>query len=300
VATSADQLLYIKDLSVSYISRNGESLPAIVKLSIELQLGEILGIAGESGCGKSTLAHAVLGLLPANAKCETGQILFAGNYLQSLTERELRCVRGRQISLVPQDPALSLNPVIAVGTQIAEVLRAHLPLTSSQRRDRVMELLEEVGFDQLSQIYRAYPHQLSGGQRQRIVIAQAIACRPALLIADEPTSKLDVGSRSEMVSLLAHLRARHRMALIVITHDFSVVAAIADRVAFMYRGSMVDVGKCEEVFRRPTHPYTQALLRIARSTRIDVGTSRQRFPTIDSDDPDPAATTIKVATPAGR
>ena len=295
MASSTDQFLCIKDLSVSYTSRTGESLPALEKLGMELQPGEILGIVGESGSGKSTLANAILGLLPANATCQTGQILFCGDNLLSFTERELRSLRGRQISLVPQDPALSLNPVLPVGTQIAEVLRAHLPLTSRQRRDRVMELLEEVGFEQSSEVYRAYPHQLSGGQRQRIVIAQASACRPVLLIADEPTSKLDAGSHFEMVRLLAHLRASHRTALIVISHDFTVVATIADRIAFMYRGSVVESGKCEEVFRRPSHPYTQALLRIARSIRIDGDGTRKRFPTIDFDDPGPAATTIKVS-----
>ena len=284
MAHSADQLLGIQDLTVSYAAGNGECLRALTSVSLELRPNQVLGIVGESGCGKSTLANAVMQLLPGNARRESGHILFCGENLPSLSERELRSIRGRQIALVPQDPALSLNPVITVGTQIEEVLRAHLSLSSRQRKDRVMELLGEVGFDEPCKIYGAYPHQLSGGQRQRIVIAQAISCRPALLIADEPTSKLDAELRSEMVRLLSQLRASHGTALVVISHDLTMVAAIADRVAFMYQGSIVEAGGREEVFRHPTHAYTQALLRIARSTRVDGGGKKKnRFPTIDAE-----------------
>ena len=289
MAHCADQLLGIHDLTVSYTSGNGECLRALSSVGLELQPNEVLGIVGESGCGKSTLAHAVMQLLPASARRETGDIRFCGANLLSLSERELRSIRGRQIALVPQDPALSLNPVISVGTQIDEVLKAHLSLSSRQRKDRVMELLGEVGFEEPSKIYGAYPHQLSGGQRQRVVIAQAIACRPALLIADEPTSKLDAELRSEMGRLLSQLRASHGAALIVISHDLTVVAAMADRVAFMYQGSIVEAGRREQVFRHPTHPYTQALLRIARSARVDQDGKRNRFPTIDAEPAGPAS-----------
>ncbi len=289
MSCSQDRLLEICQLSVSYSTRHGEVTHALKQVSLELCGCEILGIVGESGCGKTTLARALLGMLSANATCEAGIILFRAKNLLSLPERELRHIRGRQIALIPQEPALALNPVIPVGTQIEEVLRAHLPLSSRQRRDRVLELLGELGFHRSSEVYGAYPHQLSGGQRQRIVIAQAVACRPALVIADEPTSKLDTELRSEMVRLLAGMRASHGTALIVISHDLTVMASIADRVAFMHSGSIVEVGGCDEVFRRPRHPYTHALLRLARSAGVDRGGTRHRFPTIEKDHFDPVA-----------
>ena len=220
---------------------------ALEDIRLEIRCGEFLGILGESGCGKSTLATALLRLLPAHAKTESGEILFQGRDLLRCGEAELRAVRGREISLVPQDPALSLNPVLSVGNQVAEVLRAHLQLGGRERRDRVNELLREVGFDQPSAIYDAYPHQLSGGQRQRIVIAQAVACRPALVMADEPTSKLDPASRSEIVSLLSRMRESHGIAIMLISHDLALLAMFADRVALMYAGHVVEVGPCAEV-----------------------------------------------------
>ena len=261
---------------------------ALDEVSLEIRAGEIVGILGESGCGKSTLAHAMLKLLPAHAETR-GEVLFRGRDLLRLTEPELRAIRGREFSLVPQDPALSLNPVVSVGTQIAEVLRAHLPLTARERRDGVNELLCEVGFDEPATIYDAYPHQLSGGQRQRIVIAQAVACRPVLVIADEPTSKLDPQLRSEILSLLSRMRAEHGTAMLVISHDPTLVAAVADRIALMYAGRVMEIGKCAEILHRPLHPYTQALVRIAKSATVTGESRESRFPRIEGESFDPTS-----------
>ncbi len=266
----------MRELTVTYSSEHGEPVHALDGVSIKVRTGEIVGILGESGCGKSTLASALLRLLAPNAKCESGTILLRGRDLLNLSERELRAIRGREISLIPQDPALSLNPVMTVGSQVGEVLRAHLPLTPQLRRERVMELFREVGFDHPEEIYSAYPHQLSGGQRQRIAIAQAVACRPALLIADEPTSKLDPTLQAEIVALLSQIRRQHGTAILVISHDPALFAGFADRIAVMYAGRIVEVGSSAEIFGRPLHPYTQALVRIAASSAITGSRARVR------------------------
>jgi oligopeptide/dipeptide ABC transporter ATP-binding protein len=222
-------------------------------------------------------------LLP-NGKLNGGEIFFRGRNLLSLSEDQLRGVRGRQISLIPQDPALSLNPVIAVGTQISEALRAHLPLTARERRGRVIELLVEVDFEQPEEIYRACPHQLSGGQRQRVVIAQAIACTPRLIIADEPTSKLDNPLRAEIVALLSKIRLQHGTAVLFITHEPALIPGFADRIAVMYAGKVVEIGACDQLLRNPLHPYTEALLRLARPGAPAI--SRKHLPTIEGEVPD--------------
>lgn len=284
---SSDSLLQIRGLSVTYRPASGDNIRALENVRLEIRRGEVVGILGESGCGKSTLAHAILGLLPASAGIEHGEIFCHGRNLLDLPESELRAVRGRYISLISQHPALSLNPVMAVGTQIGEVLRAHVPSTGRERRDRVYELLREVGFEQPNLVYDAYPHQLSGGQRQRIVIAQAVACRPALLIADEPTSKLDGLLRSEMVALLSELRERYGTAIVVISHDPSLCAALADRIVLMYAGRILETGNSREVFARPLHPYTQALVGLMSSSRIAGSSAKASFPRIEGESPDP-------------
>jgi oligopeptide/dipeptide ABC transporter ATP-binding protein len=282
----------VRELKVTYSPENGEPIRALDGVTIEVRSGEIVGILGESGCGKSTLASALLRLLAPHAKCEGGAILFRGRDLLNLSERELRAIRGREISLIPQDPALSLNPVMTAGLQVSEVLRAHLPLTAEQRRERVLELFREVGFDHPGEICSAYPHQLSGGQRQRIAIAQAVACRPALLIADEPTSKLDATLQAEIVALLSQIRRQHGTAIVVISHDPTLFAGFADRIAVMYAGRIVEVGSSAEIFGRPLHPYTQALVRIAASSMVTGSSARLRLPAIEGESPDPTCIPI--------
>ncbi len=280
-------LVAVRGLSVAYTLANGSRIPAVDDLSLAIGSEEIVGILGESGCGKSTLANALLRLLPAGAVCEQGEILFRGRNLLRMSERELRAIRGREVTFVPQDPALSLNPVLSVGSQVAEILRAHLPLGRKQRRARVLELLGEVGFVRPEEIYDAYPHQLSGGQRQRIAIAQAVACRPALLIADEPTSKLDAPLQEEIVALLAQIRRKHGTAILVISHDPAMFAGFIDSIAVMYAGKIVEIGNTAQILRQPLHPYTQALVEMAKSA---VGAPvRTHFASIEGESPNPAA-----------
>jgi len=282
-------LCEIRELSVSYIGRHGARVRAVDELSLSLGAGEVIGILGESGCGKSTLAAAILRMLPGSAACKGAALLFRGRDLLTMTEAELRAVRGAQIALVPQDPVLTLNPVINAGTQIAEVLRAHSSMSARERRMRVLELLGEVGFEQPAEIYGAYPHQLSGGQRQRVAIAQAISCRPALLIADEPTSKQDASLQAEITSLLARVRREHGIAIVLISHDPAIFAGFADRIAVMYAGRIVEVGTVAQIFRAPLHPYARSLVGIARSVVVpSAPTARLRFSAIDGESPDPA------------
>jgi oligopeptide/dipeptide ABC transporter ATP-binding protein len=284
---SRECLTQVRELTVTYFPEDSDPVRALDGVSIDVHSGEVVGILGESGSGKSTLASALLRLLAPHARCEGGTILLRGRDLLNLPETELRAIRGREISLIPQDPVLALNPVMTVSSQIAEVLRAHLSLSTQQRRTRVLESLREVGFDHPAEIYSAYPHQLSGGQRQRIAIAQAVACRPSLLIADEPTSKLDASLQAEIVALLSRIRRQHGTAILLISHDPALLAGFSDRIAVMYAGRIVEVGSSAEIFGRPLHPYTQALVRVATSSVLTRSSPRVRLPAIDGDSPDP-------------
>ena len=279
----------VRELAVTYSCEGGGTIHALDGVNLKIRAGEVVGILGESGCGKSTLASALLRLLAPNARCEDGTILICGRNLLNLPEKELRLIRGRVISLIPQDPALTLNPVMTVGSQIGEALRAHLPGTASQRRTHVKELLHEVGFDHADEIYSAYPHQLSGGQRQRVAIAQAVACRPALLIADEPTSKLDATLQTEIIALLAQIRRQHGTAILAISHDPALFAGFADRIAVMYAGRIVEAGTSAETFGRPLHPYTQALMRIAAARVVTGSNTRAWLPAIEGEPFDPTS-----------
>jgi oligopeptide/dipeptide ABC transporter ATP-binding protein len=272
---SREKLAQIRDLAITYAREGEQPIHALDAVSLDIEPAEVVGVLGESGSGKSTLGLALLRLLPAYARYDNGSILFRGQDLLQLSEPDLHKLRGQEISLIPQDPALSLNPVIKVGKQIAEVIRAHSTITPKARKYRAIEFLAEVGFDVPHEIYHAYPHQLSGGQGQRIAIAQAVACRPALVVADEPTSKLDASLQADIISLLSKIQARHRMAFLVITHDPTILPGFADRVVVMYAGRIVEEAPANDTFRRPLHPYTHALVRLSErfvaSNRENVG-----------------------------
>jgi peptide/nickel transport system ATP-binding protein len=252
-------LLEVADLSVRFETDEG-AVQAVDRVSFEVRSGEVLAIVGESGCGKSVTTMALLGLLPRTARVDGGARFDGGVELVGASEAQLRRIRGREISFVFQDPMTSLNPVFTVGRQVGEVLRRHLGMSKAQARERTIELLELVGIPGPRQRVDEYPHQLSGGMRQRVMIAMAIACEPKLLIADEPTTALDVTIQAAVLDVLRELRARLEMAIVLITHDLGVVADIADRVVIMYAGQKVEEAPVEELFAHPEHPYTIGLL----------------------------------------
>jgi len=233
---------------------------AVDDVSFAVDAGQCLGIVGESGSGKSATALSLARLLPRNARISGGSITFAERDLVALDERDLIALRGSQIAMVFQDPMTSLHPTLTVGDQITEVLRRHLALSRSQARTRAVELLAEVGIGDGARRLDSYPHHLSGGMRQRVMIAIAIACQPQLLIADEPTTALDVSVQAGVLDLLSELKDRYRMALVLITHDMGVIAQMADLVAVMYAGQIVEQAATYALFDSPEHPYTEALL----------------------------------------
>lgn len=253
-------LLEVKNLSVSFETPRGE-LQAVRDVSFSLDEGEILAIVGESGCGKSVLCKAVTGLLPDVARIKSGSVIIGGEELSSMSERQVRERRGKLFSMILQDPMGALNPGMSVGAQIAEALRVHSPrLPRGEVRARVLELLELVGIDRAGERYALYPHSLSGGQRQRVVMAIALACRPRLLFADEPTTALDVRLQAQILDLLREIRQSLGTATVLVSHDLGAVARAADRVAVMYAGKIVEIGTADEIFYDPRHPYTWSLL----------------------------------------
>jgi peptide/nickel transport system ATP-binding protein len=252
-------LLEVSDLSVRFEGDEG-AVQAVDGVSFEVGSGEVLAIVGESGCGKSVTTMALLGLLPRSARVEGTARFDGGVQLIGASEGQLRRIRGREISFVFQDPMTSLNPVFTVGRQVGEVLRRHLGMSKAQARERTIELLRLVGIPSPHERVDEYPHQLSGGMRQRVMIAMAIACEPKLLIADEPTTALDVTIQAAVLDVLRELRERLDMAIVLITHDLGVVADIADRVVIMYAGQKVEEAPVEELFAHPEHPYTIGLL----------------------------------------
>jgi oligopeptide/dipeptide ABC transporter ATP-binding protein len=253
-------LLEVRDLRTHFFTRAGV-VRAVDGVDFTVEKGKTLGIVGESGCGKSVTALSIMRLLPTPpARIVSGSIRFDGRELTMLSERELEDVRGREVAMVFQDPMTALNPTLTIGTQIVEVLRRHLGLDDGAARRRAAELLDEVGIPRARDRLGDYPHRFSGGMRQRVVIAIAIACEPRLLIADEPTTALDVTVQALVLDLLDDLRREHEMAMILITHNMGVVAESADDVAVMYAGQIVEQAPARELFDRPEHPYTEALL----------------------------------------
>jgi len=252
-------LLSIRSLTTAF-DLDGRTVPAVNDISFDVRAGETLSLVGESGSGKSVTALSILRLVQPPGRIVGGSILFRDRDLLTLPEAEMRRVRGAEIALIFQEPMTALNPVLTVGDQIAEALLVHGKASRIQARQRAIELLDAVRLADPARRVRDYPHQLSGGMRQRILIAIALACRPALLIADEPTTALDVTIQAEILDLLREMKARFNLSLLLITHDLGVVAETADRVAVMYAGRIVEQAPVREIFRAPQHPYTQGLL----------------------------------------
>lgn len=255
------ELLEVKNLSVSFDTSKGE-LQAVRDVSLSLHAGEVLAIVGESGCGKSVLCKTVMKLLPDNAYIKSGTILVGGTDITNYRGRNMERLRGKVLSMVFQDPMASLNPTICVGEQIAEAVRIHSPKAlRDEVRRRVFELMGLVGIPEPGSWYRLYPHHLSGGMRQRVVIAVALASDPMILLADEPTTSLDVTIQTQILDLLRDIRKKLEKAIILVSHDLGIVARVADRVAVMYAGKIMEVGTAEEIFYNPRHPYTWGLMR---------------------------------------
>ena len=253
-------LLEVKNLRTHFYTIEGE-VKAVDGVSYDLQAGEILGLVGESGCGKSVSAMSVMRLIPwPPGKILDGEVLFDGVDLLQLEEEEMRKIRGKEIGMVFQEPMTSLNPVLTIGKQLTETMELHLGLTAKEATDRAIELLEMVGIPDAGSRLPQYPHQFSGGMRQRVMIAMAMSCNPRLIIADEPTTALDVTIQAQILDLMQDLCRQNGVALIVITHNLGVVARYADRVNVMYAGNVVERGTAQEIYHNPQHPYTIGLL----------------------------------------
>ncbi len=263
----AAPVLDVKDLKTVFLTRAGE-VHAVNSVSFDLRPGELLGVVGESGSGKSVTMMSLIGLLPSPpAEVRQGQVLFDGLDLLNADDDTLRSIRGARIGFVFQDPMTSLNPVFTVGFQLMEPLRKHMGLSKARARARAAELLELVGIPDAASRLKDYPHQFSGGMRQRVMIAMALACDPEVLIADEPTTALDVTIQAQILELVKELRRKLGMAIIWITHDLGVIAGIADRVMVMYGGQVVEHAPVRELFENPQHPYTRALLETIPTVR---------------------------------
>ncbi len=255
-----DPLLSVENLKV-YFSGEEKTSRAVDGISYEVEKGEIVCLVGESGCGKTVSALTILGLVPTPpGKIVDGKILFKNNNLLDLTEKQLEKIRGREISMVFQEPMSSLNPVFTIGDQIKEVILNHEKTGKKEAKERTIKLLKDVGIPSPEDRINDYPHHLSGGQRQRVMIAMALACGPDMVIADEPTTALDVTVQAQILELFRDLQQKRRMAVLLITHNLGVVAEIADRIYVMYAGVIVETGSVEQIFRKPCHPYTKGLL----------------------------------------
>jgi oligopeptide/dipeptide ABC transporter ATP-binding protein len=274
-------LLQVEDLR-TYFTLDGGEARAVEGVSFTLEPGRVLGLVGESGCGKSMTALSLMRLVPPPGRIAGGRVLLDGRDLLALDEHEMRAVRGAGLAMIFQEPMTSLNPVFTVGSQIAEAVRLHRRVGRREAWKRATELLAEVGIADPARRAWDYPHQLSGGMRQRVMIAIAISCEPRVLIADEPTTALDVTIQAEILELLSNLRARRGMGLLLITHDLGVVAEQADEVAIMYAGRIVERAPVLDIFDRPLHPYTQALFR----SMPGLGGRHERLETIPGQVPD--------------
>ena len=259
MSTSERPVLEVNDLRVTFATPR-EQLQAICGVSFDVREGEIFGLVGESGCGKSVTGLSLLRLVPPPGAIVGGEIRFRGTNLLATTEREMQSIRGASIAMIFQDPTSSLNPVFQIGSQLGDVLRQHKAVRKAEARSTVLQTFEAVGLPDAQRVYRAYPHELSGGMQQRVMIAMALLCSPALLIADEPTTALDVTIQAQILWLLRDLRERTGIAILLITHDLGVVREVCDRVAVMYAGQVVESCSTEALFESPRHPYTKGLM----------------------------------------
>ena len=278
-------LLQVKNLK-TYFQKDSVISKAVDGVSFEIGEGETFALVGESGCGKSVTSLSIMRLITnPPGKIVDGEILFEGRDILRMKEKEVRALRGKEIAMIFQEPMSSLNPVFTAGYQIAEMLKTHFNVTRSEVTERVLSLIDKVEIPNPERIYKSYPHQLSGGMRQRIMIAIATACSPKLLIADEPTTALDVTIQAEIMKLFRKFRVEHKMSVLLITHNLGIVSDLADRIAVMYAGGIVETCDAQTLFSQPLHPYSEGLLKsIPR-----LGTKKERLDTIPGSVPDPAA-----------
>jgi peptide/nickel transport system ATP-binding protein len=252
-------LLEVRDLVVEFPTRRGV-LRALDGVSFSVARGEVLGVVGESGAGKSLTGSAIIGLLEPPGRVASGEIRLDGERIDNLSQAAMRKVRGKRIGAIFQDPLTTLNPLLSVGRQLVQTIRTHLPLSESEARERAISWLEEVGIPAARQRIGAYPHEFSGGMRQRVVIALALCAEPEMVVADEPTTALDVSIQAQIIALLKRLAAVHGTAVMLVTHDMGVIAETCDRVAVMYAGRIAEIGPVREVVKHPSHPYTAGLM----------------------------------------
>lgn len=275
-------LLEVQDLKTYFFTSNGV-IPSVDGITFEIKEGETVAIVGESGCGKSITSLSIMGLVSSPGKIVGGAIYFEGKNLLKASKKEMRAIRGNKISMIFQEPMTSLNPVLTIGFQISEALRLHQNLTRKEAKEKAIQLLHKVGIPRAEKIYSSYPHSLSGGMRQRVMIAMALSCNPKLLIADEPTTALDVSIQAQILELMKQLTKEYNTAIMLITHDLGVVAGMVDRVIVMYAGQIVEQADVYTIFKSPKHPYTQGLIESTPS----IFDKRDELLTIDGQVPNP-------------
>jgi len=290
-----DALLQVQNLTINYDNGRCFEIPAVAGVTFDIYEGEAVGLLGESGCGKTTIALSLPRLLPDSANIVQGQVRYRDRELLTLPERDMERIRGEEISLIFSEPSLALNPVMCVGNQIAEVLHAHRSWESRRCRLEAEALLARVHLQDTARIYKAFPHELSGGQNQRVLIAQALACNPSLIIADEPTTSLDVRTQTEILNLFRELKRESRTAFLFISHHPGVLAAVADRLLVMYAGRIVEEGVLLQVYANPLHPYTRGLLQSAPPKPYSSAFGKKRLSPIPGNPPDMA--TLKPGCP---
>ncbi|MFC4619441.1 ABC transporter ATP-binding protein [Camelliibacillus cellulosilyticus] len=278
-------ILEVKRLSTSFFTHEGE-IPAVRRVTFQVEPGEILGLVGESGCGKSVTSLSIMGLVPEpHGKIIEGEILFKGEDLRQAGKKRMRQIRGNDISMIYQEPMSALNPVYTIGNQLVEAIRTHSSVSKSQARWKAVEQLKMVGLPRAQALMDEYPHQLSGGMCQRVMIAMAMVCEPELLIADEPTTALDVTIQAQILDLMKRLNREKQTAMILITHDFGVVSEVCDRVVVMYAGQIVEEGDARDLFYEPKHPYTKGLIQ----SIPDIRTKKDRLYSIKGMVPKPGS-----------